>query len=378
MSQLTFQQIYPYLLRPMGDGIPTFSAAKGQAFELQKKHFKLLNKQNVSSAEEINKLWAQSFSALAKTKLVILGVPTDTGGGIRRGAAYGPQAIRTRLLENSEYQAFLKNNDVLDLGDIYVNPHLLHDEMLSKAQVALCQSQMYPGAPESLKKQLPVSVLSQLRLFLQTLLNEFSHLKIFVLGGDHSIGWPISEVLSSKHPNDLAIVQPDAHTDMLENRLGVKYCFGTWSFHANNLIGRKKRLVQLGIRQSGKPKSHWETHFDVKQFWASELTSIEQGQAIEKVMAHLKSLGTRYIYFSNDIDGTDQSLAPATGTPVPNGLSSEFLLTLIKQIGAEFEIIGADINEVAPFLGTTPEEGMKTCALAAEYTLACIKAQIRF
>jgi agmatinase len=171
-------------------------------------------------------------------------------------------------------------------------------------------------------------------------------------------------------------VQPDAHTDLLSERLGIKYCFATWSYHANDLIGRGQRMVQVGTRASGMDRGHWERSLEVRQFW-QDACRAEPEATIDAVVAHLRSLGLDGIYFSNDIDGTDDSWASATGTPEPQGLSPDFVLTLIRRLGAEVGILAGDVMEVAPPLGPTPADAERTCRLAATYLRETIYAALR-
>ena len=49
-----------------------------------------------------------------------------------------------------------------------------------------------------------------------------------------------------------------------------------------------------------------------------------------------------------DVDGLDASIMPATGTPEPGGLFWEETLNIIKIAAKNSNIIGADINELAP------------------------------
>ena len=64
----------------------------------------------------------------------------------------------------------------------------------------------------------------------------------------------------------------------MPERLGVKYCFATWAYHANDLLGRGGRLVQVGVRASGQPREHWERTLGVRQFWAAEIAA--RGEAV--------------------------------------------------------------------------------------------------
>src|SRR5204862_6037550 len=137
------------------------------------------------------------------------------------------------------------------IGDVFVVPQLLHDDMLSDAQKAATRAALYPSLPAT---ELPVSPLSIAERVLDIVLAQNPAIAPFVIGGDHSTAWPAVAALGRARKDRWSIVQPDAHTDLLEHRLGVKYCFATWSFHANELFGRGGRLVQVGARASGRDR----------------------------------------------------------------------------------------------------------------------------
>ena len=171
---------------------------------------------------------------------------------------------------------------------------------------------------------------------------------------------------------DLGVVQIDAHTDLLPERLGVKICFATWAYHANELLGRGGRLVQVGIRASSRDRAHWESTMGVRQFWAEEVRA--RGVAvIDEIVAHLRALGVRRVYLSNDIDATDAAAAPATGAPEPLGLPVSFVRGLIRRLGTETTLLGADVVEVAPPLGS-PEDSRRTTEVGAWYMLDSLAA----
>ena len=85
----------------------------------------------------------------------------------------------------------------------------------------------------------------------------------------------------------------------------------------------------------------------VRQFWAEECRA-RPAAVVDELIAHLRSRDVPAVYFSNDIDGTDEAHADATGTPEPLGLSPEFLVSLIRALGKNFTLIGGDVMEVAP------------------------------
>jgi len=65
----------------------------------------------------------------------------------------------------------------------------------------------------------------------------------------------------------------------------------------------------------------------------------------------IKLIKNKNIYFTFDVDGFDSSIMPATGTPEPGGLLWYETLNLIKNIFKYSNVIGADINELAPIKG---------------------------
>jgi agmatinase len=153
---------------------------------------------------------------------------------------------------------------------------------------------------------------------------------------------------------------------LLEHRLGVRYCFATWSWHANELFGRDGRLVQVGTRASRYDRGHWESSLGVRQFWAEECRRDPDG-VLEAVAQHLEQRQVSGVYFSNDIDGTDEAWADATGTPEPFGLEPDFVVALIRMLGKRVGVIGGDVMEVAPPLRDRPDSTERTVSLAVRY-----------
>lgn len=54
------------------------------------------------------------------------------------------------------------------------------------------------------------------------------------------------------------------------------------------------------------------------------------------------------VYITFDVDGLDPSIMPATGTPVPGGLTWWQAMECLEQITADCEVIGFDVVELAP------------------------------
>lgn len=358
------------MLRPAAGGLYVVSTGRAAQLEVQRVLY------GADDEATIAERFRRALDQIATAKAIILGVPSDVGAGYRRGANLGPQAIRQALIAgDADLAGWYERHGIIDIGDVAVVPQLLHDEMLAPAQIAASRAALYKDVSPGLADRLPVSPLSIEAHVLDCVLSINPRVVPIVLGGDHSVAWPVSEMLAKHRTDRWSIVQPDAHTDLLSERLGIKYCFATWSYHANDLLGRDGRLVQVGVRASRFERAHWESTLGVRQFWAKEIEA-NPDRALDDVVAHLRACGAQSVYFSNDIDGTDASFAQATGTPEPDGLHPDWLFALIKRLGTEFGLCAADCVEVAPPLGPTPEATDATTRLAARYVRACLD-QIR-
>jgi arginase family enzyme len=359
------------LLRPAGGGVHLVSTGRAEQLALQRRLY------GVDDVADVDAAHLADLAAIVDARVVILGVPSDVGAGFRRGANLGPQAVRSALLAGDpEWRTRQRARGVIDIGDVFVVPQLLSDDLLAPAAREAVQRALYPH--EAARADLPVAPLSIAERALDLVFSLNPTVKLFVIGGDHSTAWPAVAALVRARTRRLgapalAIVQPDAHTDLLPERLGIPICFATWSYHANELIGRNQRLVQVGTRASRFPREHWESTLDVRQFWAAECRRDPQA-ALTALVDHVAGLGLP-VYFSNDIDGTDDEFADATGTPEPAGLDPEFLVELIRRLGERVGLVGGDIMEVAPPLG--PDNGARTVALAARYTRETLDQLVR-
>jgi agmatinase len=358
------------LLRPAAGGLYVVSTGREEQLAIQRKIY------GAASENEIALRWRQALQRARQARVLLLGVPSDVGAGIRRGASEGPQAIRARLVEEDpEFYGRAAARGVADVGDVFVVPQLLHDEMLSAAQLEASRRALYPGLPGPEAALLPVSPLSTAERALSLLLALAPQAVPVVLGGDHSVAWPAVKALAAARPG-LAILHLDAHTDLLAERLGVRYCFATWAYHAARLLG-PGRVIQAGIRATRRDRAHWEESTGVRQFWAADVRR-DPERAQGQILDALRASGASALYLSNDIDGTDERFAEATGTPEPEGLEPDFVRQLIRRAGSELPgmpIAGADLVEVAPALARSTEGAVRTLATAAAYlreTLAAV------
>jgi agmatinase len=355
------------LLRPAGGGLYLVSTGKAEQLAVQRRLYA------AATDADVLRRFDETLELIAAARVLVLGIPSDVGAGFRRGANLGPQALRQRLLEDEPaWPSTSRARGVVDIGDVFVVPQLLDDDMLAADQLVRTRAALYPDVDDSVRAALPCSPLSIAERALSLMLRLNPRAKPLMLGGDHSTAWPVVKALHDQGKR-FCIVHIDAHTDLLPERLGIRVCFATWSYHANDLIGRSRRLIQVGIRATRFPKEHWEKTLDVKQLWATDVAADPPG-AVDEILAAARATGLP-VYLSNDIDGTDAAEADATGTPEPAGLSAELVRTLVRRIGAELPLVGADVVEVAPLLGR--DGGRRTLELASLYLRDTVDALLQ-
>lgn len=328
--------------------------------------------------EEARAVWLEQLARIEDASVILLGVPADAGAGFERGSFKGPLGVRTALLDIPGLEEAFQDHGVVDIGDVRVNPHLVAEHMISSdVRDAVRRDR---GWEELDELDLPVTPHGALERSLELILAINPQARVLMLGGDHSLSQVPVRVLTRQDRNaskDLGIVHFDAHTDLLSIRDGVDTNFATWAYHANDMVGRGRRVQQLGIRVSGYDREHWEDTLGVRQHWASS-TREAPDRIASVVIDELQSVGVKRVYISNDIDGTDPTYAASTGTMEPDGMLPEFVLDVIARVGESFELVGSDLVEVAPPLKWhIPGEPGRTIQMAACYTIAQIEAMLK-
>ncbi len=340
VSRKEFLSKIKHYMTPPGEGVFTVHTASDKRQSLQKKMYG----PDAVAHKRVRAIWEESLEkTLPLSNCVILGIPSDCGGGIQRGANWGPLYLRESLINSRE------NLKAYDIGDVRVVPHLLHDKYLNQETIENCRLALY----QNKKVNLPVSPLSIAYDFAKNFHQQFPAKNLFMIGGDHSVSYPmVRAYLEAKkiQGKKVALIHFDAHTDLLEERMGIDLCFGTWTSQILPYLESPQHLVQLGIRASGRDRGHWETKFGCMQIWSEEIIAKGAGVIAEQVIAHLKNLAIEEIYISFDIDCLDQEYAGATGTPEPKGLSPHEPMLIMQSLFENFKITGSDIVEIAPLV----------------------------
>ena len=191
--------------------------------------------------------------------------------------------------------------------------------------------------PFAIKKKIE-DALDQLATINKEILSKNKFPLIF--GGEHSITPGSLKPFVNKY-NQITLLHFDAHADLRETYQGEKFSHA--SAIKRCLDFKNVNVVSFGIRNLSQPEmDFYNINRDrIEIFWGKDKKNWDLSQ-LEKFFKD------KTVYITFDVDGFDASIMPATGTPEPGGLLWEDVLPIIKKVCEISNIVGADINELAP------------------------------
>ena len=163
------------------------------------------------------------------------------------------------------------------------------------------------------------------------------------LGGEHSIT-PGCLIPFTKKFKNICLLHFDAHADLRDSYEGEKFSHA--SAIRRCLDYKNVSVISFGIRNISESEIPFlkKNASRIKIFWAKD----KKKWNLKKFKKLIKN---KTVYLTFDVDGLDSSIMPATGTPEPGGLLWDETLEIIKIAAKNSNIVGADINELAPIKG---------------------------
>lgn len=242
---------------------------------------------------------------LGDADYIVFGAPLDRTSSNRKGARFGPDAIR----RESTYLDTYSQRTALDWGDL----RLADIGDVGCGDVESCLA----GIEELIKSTGKVP---------------------FMLGGEHLITLGALRAIKP----DLVIIY-DAHLDLRDELFGMRMSHATYLRRGYEELGY--RAIILGARAlSGE-----EVEFAAGTDDLSYITSLDiikgRNDPVRTVNETIESASK--IYLSIDLDVLDPAYAPAVGNPHPEGLSTTQLMDIISDTMSS-KIAGFDLNEVCP------------------------------
>ncbi|HIG12061.1 MAG: arginase [bacterium] len=279
-----------------------------------------------------------------KTRISLIGVPMDLGGG-RRGVDMGPSAIRIAGLERALRAMGM---DFEDRGNVAVEvPESLKPEN-NRARFLREIAQ----ACESLRDSV-LDVLDQDRLPL-------------VVGGDHSIACGTVAGISSWHQRreeKIGLIWFDAHGDMNTpetspsgniHGMPLASCLGRGLEELTRLGERYpmvdvENAVAVAVRSLDRHERKIIHDSGVRVITMREIDQRGMHDVMTEAL-EIANRGTAGFHLSFDLDGTDPEIAPGVGTPVPGGTTlreSHLVMELVAENG---RLLGLEFTEINPIL----------------------------
>ena len=162
-------------------------------------------------------------------------------------------------------------------------------------------------------------------------------------GGEHSITPGCINPFVKKYKK-LCLLHFDAHADLRESYNGNKFSHA--SAIKRCLDYKNVSVISFGIRNISASEIPClkKNYSRINIFWAKD----KMKWNLNKFKKMIKG---KTVYLTFDVDGLDSSIMPATGTPEPGGLLWDEALNIIKIASKNSNIVGADINELAPIKG---------------------------
>ena len=119
------------------------------------------------------------------------------GAGLVRGAAFGPEGVRRALLAACpDFAARAARAGIVDVGDVFAVPQLLEDDMLSEEQRRRTRAALYGPAAAGRREPAGGAAVDRRARRSASCWRATRACGIFMLGGDHSVAWPVVAALA--------------------------------------------------------------------------------------------------------------------------------------------------------------------------------------
>ena len=272
-------------------------------------------------------------SAYEEAKIVLFGAPFDSTTSFRPGARFGSAAMRHESFGIETYSPY-QDKDLTDCA------------VFDSGDLELCF-----GSAEA--------ALGDITERAQTILKD-GKLPLLI-GGEHLVTLGSVRAVAEKY-TDLHIIHFDAHADLRQDYLGAELSHACVIRRCHDILG-DGRIHQFCIRSGDREEFRFaEAHTDMHKFDFSGLEALCARLAEEKTP----------VYFTIDLDCLDPSAFPGTGTPEAGGVTFLQLLAAIQTV-AKTNVVGADVNELAPMLDASGVSTAMACKVLRELILALYK-----
>ena len=272
-------------------------------------------------------------SSFEEASIVLYGAPFDSTTSFRPGARFGPAAMRHESFGLETYSPY-QDRDLMDI------------RVFDSGDMELCF-----GSSEM--------ALSDIEKRAEEILNAEKF--PLLLGGEHLVTLGAVRAVAAKYP-ELHIIHFDAHADLRDDYLGAKLSHACVLRRCHEILG-DGHIHQFCIRSGEREEFQFaRKHTDFHPFTF---------EGLKETVRELKEKQVP-VYFTIDLDCLDPSVFPGTGTPEAGGVSFMELLEAIRMV-SQANVVGADVNELAPMLDASGVSTATACKVLRELLLAVAK-----
>ena len=272
-------------------------------------------------------------SSFEEASIVLYGAPFDSTTSFRPGARFGPAAMRHESFGLETYSPY-QDRDLMDIS------------VFDSGDLELCFGSSEMALADIQKRAEEILETDKFPL---------------LLGGEHLVTLAAVRAVAAKYP-DLHIIHFDAHADLRDDYLGARLSHACVLRRCHDLLG-DGRIHQFCIRSGEREEFRFaaqHTDFHPLSF-----------EGLEETVRELKEKNVP-IYFTIDLDCLDPAAFPGTGTPEAGGVTFLELLEAIRTV-AQANVVGADVNELAPMLDASGVSTATACKVLRELLLAIAK-----
>ena len=179
--------------------------------------------------------------------------------------------------------------------------------------------------------------------------------RIFLIGGDCGTEVAPVSYLNKMYNGDLAVLWLDAHGDLNSPSTSTSY-----NFHGmplRTLLGdgeesivsecfsilMPSQVIMGGFRDLDPPEAEFIENNNISVLTVSDIEN-----DVEKVSRLIKAKGFHHVYVHIDLDVLDSGKCPWALCLTPDGMDTEVLMALIKDLKSKLNVVGISIVELRP------------------------------
>ncbi|PIE22146.1 MAG: hypothetical protein CSA62_13780 [Planctomycetota bacterium] len=251
------------------------------------------------------------FSDFDTSRFVVVALPFEGSAGGRAGARKGAAAVleASKRIELFDAESFV---NAARYGIATMEPEVTAKD---PGQLAHWTQQLADAVPASKR--------------------------VFWLGGEGSISYGLIRSYLGRY-RDLTVLQLDAHPNLRSEYLGKVHHGRMTAFHR---LREDLPIVQVGVRSMSEEEADLTDKGKVTTWFAHDM----QGRSFEsEVVPELLESLSDHVYVNVDMTVFDPSLCPGVNLPEPGGLAWRQVLSLLRAVAKERDIVGMDVVETVP------------------------------